>query len=647
MNGIDYTKQLAKDREYYRDASEKQKAATDKRIADIERRSEHVNTKQRENFIQDRAELESGYQKSLNDLKDTSKTSLQDSSSKFNKDMEQERKSFTEQSLKKSQDFDRRLSDLKSSYGKAFDSEKDFHRDLTTTQQKKYRANVDKLTSDNSNQMKDYQDKMSKESNELKHNYGNERQDLTRSYEDRMTGLHKANTKKNAELREGINSEMRKQKEVHSADLKHQQDYAQDRLGTMQKNYQERFDTMAKDYGQRTDNLVDAQKNESIKTNREHQQKITDANRGYNDHLREIEREKRRRDNGNGEFAEIVDRQQGLKDKIIHENRERSLETQLSELQRTFSAKSIHDEDAFNQTLKEESSEAVARQDRKLNEANADKIVTVSKERERAEAEVSNREHQNRLDRSAYEQQLMLEKNNSNERITKLKENFNSSMKTLEDKHRASLEDVTKTSNKDKNEYIKKVQERRSNEIFEMKREFGKMMDSTVQDYEARLSKYQRENEYLKLTMDQKVQNIIDQTQKNLDTQRTLFEDRRAADVKGHQLLMDQREAQLKRNMTEVTSNFQRKLDKLQVANDSKLKLLTNDYENKLKELKATTSKDLAQKDMNHQTEQDRIKQAFDDEKARLVSSYENQIQGMKNGHKEAMDQMKDYKRLS
>lgn len=298
-------------------------------------------------------------------------------------------------------------------------------------------------------------------------------------------------------------------------------------------------------------------------------------------------------------------------------------------------------------TLKEQATEATTNLDRKLNEANANKIVTVSREREKAEKQVQNRDHQNRLDKAAYEQQLMLERNNANTRIDKLKENFNSSMLTLEEKHKGSLEDVTKTTNEDKSLFMKKMQENRSNEIFAMKREFNKMMDATVQDYEQRIATYQRDNEYLKMSMNQKVANIIDQTDKKLESQRTLFEDRRSSDVKSQQIMMDQRETQLKKNFSEMNITYQKKIDKMQLESDTKLKLITNDYESKLKELKAMTSKELAQKETTHQVELDRLKQTYEAEKTRVVSSYESQIQTMKQGHKDQMDQMASYKSLS
>jgi hypothetical protein len=404
---------------------------------------------------------------------------------------------------------------------------------------------------------------------------------------------------------------------------------------------------MAKDYSQRSDKLVETQQRESVNTNKENQGRLMEARRDYNKQLRLIDLDKRRRDNGSGEFAEVMDRQQGLRDATTNDNRFNGLKEQMAAKQRMYQDKAVSDKEAFNESLRKESAEGTARLDRKLNEANADKIMNVSKEREKAEVEVSNREHQNRLDKQAYEQQIMVQRNNANDRMTKLKENFNTSMKQLEEKHQVSIGDVTKVSNKDKTEFVKKMTETRNQEVFEMKREFTRLMDQTVQDYEQRLANYQRDNEYLKMTMDQKVQTIADLSDKNLETQRTLFEDRRASDLKNTQVLVDQKEHHWKTAVNQTNTNFQKKIDKLQTENDTKLKLLTNDYENKLKELKATTSKELAQKDTMKQIELDRIKMAYDDEKNRLVSGYENQIQAIKTGHNEQMQSMKDFKRLS
>lgn len=647
MKGVDYNKALSKEREYFQDTIKKTQDSADRRISDTNERTDGVVKKQRENFIEDKAELESNYQGNMEKLNEKTRASLENNNDKFHEERESEREAFTQEAMKKRKDFDQRLADIKNSYQKSFASEKDIHKDLQNTSKKKYDKSITDTRANSDTQLKTYRNEMTGQGANLKDQYNRERQQLVRSHEDHMTSAHKDGAIKRAEMKDHLRSDFQKSKEVQAADFDQQKQYTNDRMNTMQKKYEDRNQNMAKDYSQRSDKLVETQQRESVNTNKENQGRLMEARRDYNKQLRLIDLDKRRRDNGSGEFAEVMDRQQGLRDATTNDNRFSGLKEQMAAKQRMYQDKAVTDKEAFNESLRKETAEGTARLDRKLNEANADKIMNVSKEREKAEVEVSNREHQNRLDKQAYEQQIMVQRNNANDRMTKLKENFNTSMKQLEEKHQVSIGDVTKVSNKDKTEFVKKMTETRNQEVFEMKREFSRLMDQTVQDYEQRLANYQRDNEYLKTTMDQKVQNITDLSEKNIETQRTLFEDRRASDIKNTQVLVDQREHHWKTALNQTNTNFQKKIDKLQTENDTKLKLLTNDYENKLKELKAMTSKELAQKDTMKQIELDRIKMAYDEEKNRLVSGFESQIASIKTGHNEQMQAMKDFKRLS
>lgn len=647
INGVDYSKQMAKEREYFNDTSRKVREAADKRVEDTEKLAKHTTTKQREKFIEDKAELEKNYQSSLDHLKEKAKASQEDSNSKTAQEREKERQEFTQESIKKRQDFDQRLSDIKSSYSKAFKSENDRHEQLENTNKDKYQANMSGLQNKHEEQLKEYQDRMTGSGADLKDQYNRERQQLVRAHEDRLTDVYKDAATKRDELNNRIAYEAKRAKDIQKAEMDQQRQYTQDRLSSAQKKFQERTENLATDYSQRNDRLVESQQKNAIKTNREHQDQITDIRRGYNDSLRKIELDRRRGDNGSGDFAEVQNRQQGLKDKVIYDNKVKHLKDELVDAQRSYQGRAEKEHELYKHTLKEQNTEAVARQESKLNQANADKLLTFAREREKSEREIGNRDHQNKLDSAAFEAKLMNERNNANDRIANLKENFNNSMKAMEEKHKVTMDEVQKTSNKDKDQFVKIMQERRADEIFEMKRAFGKMMDSTVNDYEQRLAIFQRENEYLKMSMNQKIANIVDQTEKQLESQRTLFDDRREADTKSQQILMDQREAQLKRNFSEMNITYQKKIDKMQMENETKFKLMTNDYETKLKELKALTSKQIAQKDIAHQIELDRVKQTYDDEKSRIVNAYESQIDAMKEGHEDRMKQMADYKRLS
>lgn len=647
MKGVDYSKALSKEREYFQDTIKKNQESADRRISDTNERTDGVVKKQRENFIEDKAELESSYQGNMEKLNEKTRASLESNNDKFHEERLKERESFTKDSLVKRKDFDQRLSDITSSYKKSFASEKDTNHDVQTNNKKKYDKSIGDTRAHSDKQLKTYREEMSGHGADLKDQYNRERQQLVRSHEDHTTAVHKDNSVKRAEMKEHLRTDFQKSKEVQAADFDQQKQYTHDRMATMQKKYEGRSQNMAKDYSQRSDKLVESQQKESVKTNAENQGHLTEVRRDFNKQLRLIDLDKRRRDNGSGEFTEVMDRQQGLRDATTNDNRFQQLKDQSTAKQNLYENKALSDQESFNETLRTENAEGTARLDRKLNEVNADKIMSVSKEREKAEVEVTNRENQNRLDRQAYEQQMMVERNNAKDRLSKLKENFNTSMKQLEEKHQVSVGDVTKVSNKDKKDFVKEVTENRNQEMFAVKREFTRLMDQTVQDYEQRLSNYKRDNESLKMTMDQKIQNITDLTSKQLETQQTLFEDRRSADMKNTQLLADQKEHSWKTAMNQTNTKFQKKIDKMQIEGDTKLKLLTNDYENKLNELSATTSKELAQKDTIKQVEIDRMKMAYEEEKTRLVSGYDNQIEAIKTGHRDQMEAMKDFKRLS
>jgi hypothetical protein len=404
---------------------------------------------------------------------------------------------------------------------------------------------------------------------------------------------------------------------------------------------------MTKDYSKRSDKLVEVQQREAVLANRENQNNLTDIRRDFNKQLRLIDLDKRRRDNGSGEFADVMDRQQGLRDSSANDTRYNELKDQMVEKANKYQEQTINDKDQFTDTLKGESADATARLDRKLNDANIDKIVTVSKERENAETQINNRETQNRLERQAFEQRISVDRNNANDRLYNLKQNFNTSMSRLEEDHQVKLDDVTLVSNKDKAAFVKNVTETRNREVFEMKREFSNLMDQAVQDFEQRLGIYKRDNEYLKMTMDQKVKNIIDQSDKKLESQTTLYEERISADHKNAMTLADQKEHNWKTTMNQTTANFSKRIDKMQIDNDTTLKFLTNDYETKLKELKAITSKEMAQKDTNKQIELEHIKTTYENGKQQLISAYEAQINALKTGFQEQIDSMKEYKRIS
>lgn len=647
MKGVDYSKQLAKERNYMQDAVVKNREATDKRVKDLEARAEFIKDKQKENFIEDRTELEQGYQKNLDNVKSKTQAALEAKNANYQKRMEDERKAFKNAHETKSKDFDRRLSDIKESYDRNFKTEVQSNKLSQVTNKDRYNKNIKDLKSTQDQQLGAYQDKMLGAGADLKEQYNREREQLVRTQADYTNDIRLQESEKRSKQNDKLQGEMKLVQSTSNADKDQIQNYTEEKIKRLQNHHSEQADNIARDYTQKADNLATVRAKEAHRSNRESQEGALELKRGFDKELRSIELQRRRRDNGSDDFAEVNNKQMGLKDQDVLNNKIHSLTTALKDTQKEYAVRTNNDQKNFNETLKVESAEATMRKDRAVNDLNADRIITVTHEREKSADAVAGREYINRLDKQASEEQIMHERKMGGERLTNLKENFHKAMTKMEERTKLSIDDVTITSNEDKAKFVKDLNEKRSNEVFELKRDFSQSMDKTVQNYEQLLAGARRENSMLKMSMDQKVQNIMDQTEKKLESEKNIYDERRKSEIQDSQVAMDNREHKLRTEMNTVIVNYQRKLDKMQVDNDTKMKLITNNYENRLKELNALKSKELSGKENTHQIEVQRLKAAFEDEKGRLVSAYENKIAAMTAGHEERLLQLDEFKKLS
>jgi hypothetical protein len=394
--------------------------------------------------------------------------------------------------------------------------------------------------------------------------------------------------------------------------------------------------------------MVEEQQKRDIRENLKQNEDIAKIKNEHVFELRQIDLEKRRQnDNTSGSFLEFQKRQQGIKNQDKVDKKIQDIRDDYLENQRKYITKANSDQNAFNQDLKLQSREGSAFTRRKLDAAEFDKLMTVEHEREQADNTVHNVQNQRKLDRLAYETGINTEKSNAKNQITRLTETFNTTVKTLEDKHIADLQELSRITSNDKNDFIKAMQKRRSEEIYDMKRAFNNVMDATVQDYEQRLASYHRENEQLKITMDLKTQKMLDSTQKELNAQRNMFDERRDADLKSQKMMMDEREHVLRKNMNELISNYQKKIDKMQFENDTEMKFVSKDYDNRFSELKEFTRKELETKDNLTRLEINRLKEANENELTRVVNMYEAQIESIKNAHKEQINNITENKRIS
>src|SRR5690606_13672754 len=160
-----------------------------------------------------------------------------------------------------------------------------------------YQNNMSTYRNETDEKRKDFQERLSSTGASIKDRYNRERQQLVRAQEDGLTESNKDAAQKRSALKNRIDYSSKQKQIDHVAEKEQMKQYTEDRMSAAQKRLQERTEALSKDYSQRNENLADAQLTNTKQTNRQHQDILAEVQRGYNDSLRKIELEKRRRDN--------------------------------------------------------------------------------------------------------------------------------------------------------------------------------------------------------------------------------------------------------------------------------------------------------------------------------------------------------------
>src|SRR5690606_30838670 len=121
--------------------------------------------------------------------------------------------------------------------------------------------------------------------------------------------------------------------------------------------------------------------------------------REFNKQLRSVDNDRRRRDSDSEEFKEVVNKQHGLSERAQLEAKIRNLSAKTAQEKNNYQARANEEQDNYRENMKAQSAEFAAGIDRKANEVNAEKLITITHEREKADAKVAAREKQNLTER--------------------------------------------------------------------------------------------------------------------------------------------------------------------------------------------------------------------------------------------------------
>jgi hypothetical protein len=647
MNGVDYTRRLSKERESYQDSIKKNNEAHKHRLQETEERNKYVVKKQSDNFIKDKMELEKSYQGNLENLIDKNRESMNVKTDRFNKKMTDERLNFAIEANSKSKDFDQRLSDIQESYKRAFTSEKDNNEEIHDIVKKRYQANVKDLTAKQEKQIATYQNEMAGAGADIKNASKQEKHQLVRNQEETLAETHRRHFNEKEGIKKRLSDELSKSKKIHEDEGNQLRDYTQEKIVQTENFHSGRSNQLAKDYTERYASDAEKQHQLAIKTNMQYQDQFNKVRRDAQNEIRIADNLARRSDNGDAEVKAAVSQNREYAAKSVEDHRLRNLKGVLEDTKRNY--EEIAAADAKNQKITNEKyrAENQAFIDKKTNQLKAEKIISVAAERLENQKNIDNHERQNLVKSRDHERMVMQEKKMGDTRLKNLKENFHNSISQIEEKLRANIEDVNRNANAEKKEFIKKTTERTVEQLADMKAEYNRHLDQTIQGYEYQIAMAEKEINDLKILSDQKIASLIQQNEVELDYERSTGAERRNAEVRGLKAALGEQSHNHRMEVNKMMVNYQKQLAKIQSQNDLKLKLITNEYETKLKESQVTKSRELAEKENYNRAELERLKSNYIDDKQRTVAAYEAKLQQKQDHHDTQMQQLGEFKKLS
>lgn len=647
MKGVDYTKALSVERDNMQNTIQKDRAYTDKRIKDEQSLHAAAQKKQRDVYERDRARLEESHQNSLNEIRENTTIRNEADKERYHDAIEAERSRFQSDRNKLSKDFDTRFRNIQESYQRNQESQAKQHATLQANDAQRYSKNVADIVRDKDQNVKKFQDRMIGAGANLRAEHGREKAAMARQNESRVETLYKDEADKRFQIKEQLQGDLTRVRETQQKELEQLQEYNRDKINNLSSNYNNSAARIARDYSGKNEEFVKKEAAENLQRTKEHGNEMNELRQSFDKDLRNATIQARRRDNGSGEFAEVAKRQQGKDETQILKDRVEHLQDSITEQSKAYSDRRARDADQNSEMFLKQSVEAANRIEKQGRELTADKIVTMTKEREKSTKLHSQQEATMLADRTRLEGQILVGKNDASKKINELKHNFNESLRRLEENNQKYVQDTKKLSDTEKREFIIKTEKARNEEITELRRNFNLLMDGTVGNYEERLDERTEENRRLKQALDQRVAFERDEAENRIQQQTELYMNKREADVKAAQESFDRREADYKRQMRELSTSYQRKMDQQQYNSEIKLKHVSREYEDKLKTQAQAHAKELGEKMARSEFEIKRLNLLRDTEKAQITTQYENELTQAKQAHQELLDRMDDYKRMS
>jgi hypothetical protein len=643
MNGVDYTNRLSRERELYAKSLQDQSKSHEEQVDALKTSNKYKLDKQSEAFSNQKNKMEKSFEDKYQKIDTDQKQALLEKHKQFEKARTEERDEFHKIKSKNLKDFNQRYSDLQKSYGKDIEQRDLNFKQKSETDKKLYSEAIDRTRNKLEEEVNTYKKNALGDSTNIQDKFNDEKREILEKHANEKNQLQRSELEKQNDLKDRVSRDIAQMRESQE----------KERISSQERSKQ-RFDMLVEDTnntikGVQTKSdienrrLVEAQQKEAKNQNLQFRDKFVEQERKFNKEVRDLERENRR--NGTGSESVYFTAMQKQNEQA-EANRQKQIERVSNERNQLVIDHSKAFEKAqeeFNNTYENIKIDNANRRDLMQAEMNQQSI----KNRNQASLEKTKLTDDFRVavknEKQTGDSRVNDEREQSKSKINVLKEQFRESLTKANHDSKQSIEAAREEFVREKRVLEERISEQNSAKSDALKASHQSQMMKTREGYEKKISFLENQNKELKLTMETKLNEVMNKSQVEVARQQRAFKMTADSEVKMEREAAKSREEQLRLNMVSMQKNFDEKLNEMQTLQNNKINQLTFDYENKLRSEQDKYQQIVEQNKRFSELEQTRLLAAKEDEKARLVSQYEDRIKKLQDVNKQKMQEMERF----
>ncbi len=635
MDIKDYNSRLNTARNRYNESAQELKDNYNQRVEDLEDLHSARETNQRRNYINQKLDREAEAENRLRDYDKTLKKSLEERTSRYMKEVGEQREHFEKDRKMQMDDYNQKLSKISKSFDTATKEKEKLHalykdnideryETGLENREKHFNSSLAKVQKSSEKKINEFRDQQNLEKREMITGFENEKKQLV---QDANIARNKANSSHQLEmerLRENARQKedtLRNNFESSNANLRKNKDA---------ENEQQRdtFEKLTADIQERN---VAALK----KLNRQNKTEKRELEKSFSQDRIELERKTNKilSEGSNQTVDKSVNRMKKRYDMRIDQLQEQMEDNNYQNaLHNQKNADAQKDEIAQIEVRHRTEIDGKENEMRRLRENELGELKEkVEKYQESMNKRYTSLELEKEQDSIASRQKL---KNS----LSRQRAEFGRTINQINDSNSMVITDLRDEMTKEQSKFIENTKEKIHDELADLKNDYEGKIEKTQDSLSQQIELKNKENESLTRMYESKLDTLRAKSAKELESLKKLEHDRREEDKRESQRALNAQSREFQKNLMAMRTEFERKLDRSKGNADLHVAKLTERYESQIETERSEHAKELQRQNMMLTSEFNRLRDQSKIEKNAIINQYEMKINKLREANRVAQE---------